>query len=82
MDDETVLVVKHEQDGVLMKEFLSNSEYNISVNNNSISQIMEKKLNYKNELLEKGLPNQFKSVHYLPSANQINIKSFRLSLFC
>lgn len=69
MDDETVLVVKHEQDGVLMKEFLSSSEYNISVNNNSISQIMEKKLNYKNELLEKGLPNQFKSVHYLPSVN-------------
>lgn len=73
MDDETVLVVKHEQDGVLMKEFLSSSEYNISVNNNSISQIMERKLNYKNELLKKGLPNQFKSVHYLPSANKINI---------
>lgn len=73
MDDETVLVVKHEQDGVLMKEFLSSREYNISVNNNSISQIMERKLNYKNELLKKGLPNQFKSVHYLPSANKINI---------
>lgn len=54
-----VLFVKQGQDGISMDEFLSDTNYNQTLN---ISNIVQNKLNYKSQLMDRIYTDQLESV--------------------
>lgn len=58
-NEDIVLFVKQGQDGISMDEFLSDTNYNQTLN---ISNIMQNKLNYKSQLMDRIYTDQLESV--------------------
>lgn len=58
-NEDIVLFVKQGQDGISMDEFLSNTNYNQTLN---ISNIVQNKLNYKSQLMDRIYTDQLESV--------------------
>lgn len=58
-NEETILFVKQGQDGISMDEFLSDRNYNQTLN---ISNIVQKKLNYKSQLMDRIFTDHLESV--------------------
>lgn len=57
--NEEILFVKQGQDGISMDEFLADRNYNQTLN---ISYILQKKLNYKSQLMDRIYTDQLESV--------------------
>lgn len=58
-NEDIVLFVKQGQDGISMDEFLSDTNYNQTLN---ISNIVQNKLNYKSQLMDRIYTDQLESV--------------------
>lgn len=58
-NENIVLFVKQGQDGISMDEFLSDTNYNQTLN---ISNIVQNKLNYKSQLMDRIYTDQLESV--------------------
>lgn len=58
-NEDIILFVKQGQDGISMDEFLSDTNYNQTLN---ISNIVQNKLNYKSQLMDRIYTDQLESV--------------------
>lgn len=58
-NEDIVLFVKQGQDGISMDEFLSDTNYDQTLN---ISNIVQNKLNYKSQLMDRICTDQLESV--------------------